>query len=366
LNKLSGLHSVHHTGESMRPSRTKLLLVGALVTVLVEAGVACPRDQAAVETCEFIFESVAFPFSHASTIVETGNGLLAAWYGGSREGAADVQIWSSRKENGKWSAPIVLASGVQGSNGATPTWNPVLFRSRSGLVMLFYKVGTDPKSWRGMVMTSRDEGISWTVPRPLPNGILGPIKNKPIQLEDGTILAPSSTENHGWHVVIESSADDGVTWSSSGPLNGDGTFVIQPALIPYANGEIQMLARHWQLNANEPQRIMQARSLDWGRTWGLLNPTELPNPNSGIDAAALHDGTAVIVFNDSPAGRSPLTVGISRDHGKSWTRAFELENEAGEEFSYPAVIEDSKGMIHTTYTWKRQRIVHAVIDPHRL
>ena len=115
--------------------------------------------------------------------------------------------------------------------------------------MLFYKVGADPKSWRGMVMTSRDEGLSWATPRPLPDGILGPIKNKPIQLEDDTILAPSSTEDHGWHVDIESSANDGATWHSSGPLNRDDTFVIQPALIRYANGDIQMLARHWRRKA---------------------------------------------------------------------------------------------------------------------
>ena len=166
--------------------------------------------------------------------------------------------------------------------------------------------------------------------------------------------------------ISSSSANDGATWRSSGPLNDDDTFVIQPALIHYANGDIQMLARHWRRKAHEPQRIMQSWSYDRGLTWALLAPTELPNPNSGIDAVGLRDGTAVVVFNDSPTGRSPLAVGNSRDHGKSWTKVLELENEAGQEFSYPAVIEDSKGMLQITYTWKRQKIMHATIDPHGL
>lgn len=108
-------------GRNMRLSSTKLFLASVLATLFVEAGAACPIEQPAVRTCEFIFDSVSFPFSHASTIVETKNALLAAWYGGSREGAEDVQIWSARQENGKWSAPTVLATGMRNGNGTLPT-----------------------------------------------------------------------------------------------------------------------------------------------------------------------------------------------------------------------------------------------------
>jgi predicted neuraminidase len=80
----------------------------------------------------------------------------------------------------------------------------------------------------------------------------------------------------------------------------------------------------------------------------------------------LHDGRAVLVFNDTSTSRSSLAVAISTDHGVSWTNALQLENEVGEEFSYPAIIEDSKGMIQITYTWKRRKIRHVTIDPHGL
>ena len=344
----------------------KALLATVLIALFVRASVACPDDQSAIKICEFIFDAAPSAISHASTIVETKRGLLAAWFGGSQEGAADVVIWSARKENAGWSKPMVLARGEQTAGERLPTWNPVLFRSRGGLLMLFYKVGPNPRSWWGMMMTSRDEGFSWTMPRRLPDGILGPIKNKPIQLEDDTILAPSSTEDRGWHVEIESSADDGATWRSSGPLNSDDMLVIQPTLINQGDGKIQMLARNRRREANEPQRIMQSWSYDRGRTWRRLTPSALPNPDSGIDAVRLHDGTAVLVFNDTSTARSPLTVAVSRDQGASWTRVLELENETGAEFSYPAIIEDSQGMIQITYTWKRQKIRHVTIDPHRL
>ena len=102
---------------------------------------------------------------------------------------------------------------------------------------------------------------------------------------------------------------------------------------------------------------------DW-KSWSPMTRTPLPNPNSAIDAVMLRDGRALLVYNHTPNRRSPLNVGLSKD-GAAWQNALELENTPGE-FSYPAVIQANDGLLHITYTWKRTRIKHVILDPKKL
>ena len=89
-----------------------------------------------------------------------------------------------------------------------------MFRSLKGKSFLFYKVGKSPQLWWQMMKVSMYEGKSWTKAERLPYGFLGPIKNKPIELKDGTILCPSSIEKgNNWKIHIESTNDEGKTWT---------------------------------------------------------------------------------------------------------------------------------------------------------
>src|SRR6266550_8656233 len=81
---------------------------------------------------EFIFETAPFPSCHASTIVETGGGLVCAWFGGTAERNPDVGIWLSRLSGGRWTAPVEVANGVESRSVRYPTWNPVLFQPKQG------------------------------------------------------------------------------------------------------------------------------------------------------------------------------------------------------------------------------------------
>jgi predicted neuraminidase len=314
---------------------------------------------------EFVFESAPFASAHASTIVETREGLVAAWFGGTREGAADVGIWLSRRVKGEWTSPIEVATGIQPDGGRHPCWNPVLFEHRDKTLMLFYKVGPNPRSWWGMLRTSRDDGRTWSDARRLPDGILGPIKNKPVQLADRTLLAPSSTESPDspstWRVHFERTSDAGLTWTAAAPsasADGSGIDAIQPSILLHPGGRLQALGR------SRSQRVFETWSDDGGRSWTPIALSGLPNPNSGIDAVTLSNGRHLIVYNHTTKGRSPLNVAVSRD-GKLWDAALILEREPGE-YSYPAIIQAADGQVHITYTWKRQRIKHVVIDPARL
>jgi len=336
------------------------LAAAANPSALVNANPGTPESQPGLLKSEFIFARAPFRQCHASTIAETPDGLVAAWFGGTHERHPDVGIWLARYDNGHWTPPVEVANGVQSPTNRYPCWNPVLFQPRTGPLLLAYKVGPSPGSWWGMWMTSEDCGRSWSHPRRLPDNILGPIKNKPVQLGNGDILCPSSTERDGWRVHFERTSDLGVTWQTTPPLNdGKSIAAIQPAILVHADGRLQALGRTKQ------ERIFQTWSADGGRTWSALTLTPLPNPNSGIDAVTLRDGRALLVYNHSTQGRSPLNVAVS-DDGVTWQAALTLEDAPGQQFSYPAVIQTRDGLVHITYTWKRERIRHAVLDPEKL
>lgn len=340
-------------------------LLGSILIVLLLSSAVASYSTHSLETSNaivasgFIFEQAPFPSCHASTIAETKTGLVAAWFGGTRERNPDVGIWVARRGKNGWSAPVEAANGIQSTGERFPCWNPVLYQAERGPLLLFYKVGPSPSEWWGMMTTSTDNGATWTNTRRLPAGILGPIKNKPVRLKDGSLLSGSSTENAGWVVHMEVTKDLGKTWQRSEPLNDRAQFgAIQPTILVHRSGAIQILCRSRQ------KRITECWSTDGGKTWGAMKTTSLPNPSAGIDAVMLKDGRAFVVYNHTESARSPLNVAVSSD-GKSWKAALVLEDQPGE-YSYPAVIQTSDNLVHVTYTWKRQRIKHVVIDPTKL
>jgi predicted neuraminidase len=338
--------------------RAALVLGLVLASTLSSQAPSAPS--AGILKTEFIYETAPFPSCHASTIVETDRGLVTAWFGGTAERNPDVGIWVSRHVNGAWTTPVEVANGVQNPSLRHPTWNPVLFQPRNGPLWLFYKVGPSPSTWWGMAMTSADGGQTWSAPQRLADGILGPIKNKPVQLANGDIVSGSSTEHDGWRVHFERSSDTGRTWTAT-PAIHDGTPIgaIQPSVLVHRDGRLQALGRSRQ------GKIFETWSSDQGKTWTAPSLTELPNSSTGTDAVTLRDGRFLLVYNHTPRGRSPLNVSISSD-GKQWQAGAVLENEAGLEFSYPAVIQSRDGLVHITYTWHRTRIKHVVIDPAKL
>ena len=252
-----------------------------------------------------------------------------------------------------------------------PAWNEVQFGDKT--ILLHPKVQPLPAAHLGpfvtrgdgkvlaaddeRVLVSADGGRTWSEPAPLPEGILGPVKNHPIEFPDGTILCGSSTEDDGWRVHFEITPDRGLTWRRTPPINdGKAVGLIQPALLRTGAAGVVALLR------SSASRVYRTGSEDGGLTWSGPEPLDLPNPNSGIDAATLRDGRHILVYNPLTEGRGVLAVALSAD-GKAWERVLTLEEEKGAEFSYPAVIRTRDGRVHVTYTWKRERIRHAVLDP---
>ncbi|WP_167605374.1 sialidase family protein [Maribellus sediminis] len=315
-----------------------------------------------VLTSELIDDTTQFEQCHASTLVETNDGLLLAWFAGPYERHPDVSIYTSRLRKGSWSKPEKVADGIVNDTLRYPTWNPVLFRRADNSISLYYKVGPSPNDWWGMVMHSSDEGQTWSKPEKLPDGILGPIRNQPILLESGVILSPSSTEatHELWKSHIERSEDGGQSWTKIDIPSPDSVKVIQPALLIYPGNKIQALMRS---NQNV---VMESWSEDEGLSWSAVQQTGIRHPNSGIDATTLQSGEKLLVNNPLKSGnswetgRNKLDLYYSAD-GKNWTDIFQLEDEPEGEFSYPDIIQTKDGLVHISYTYKRRKIKHVVL-----
>ncbi|PWK27559.1 alpha-L-rhamnosidase [Arcicella aurantiaca] len=314
---------------------------------------------------EFVVENPPFPESHAATIAESKKGMVAAWFGGTKERNPDVCIWVSRQENGKWLAPQNVANGIVNDTLRYACWNPVLYQIPNGDLMLFYKIGPSPAKWKGWLKTSSDNGVTWSNAKALPEGYIGPVKNKPVLLSNGNLFCPSSTEGEkGWRIHFEVTSDFGKTWRTVGAITADKAFgAIQPSILQHGNGKLQIVAR------SKNRAILESWSTDNGETWTPLAKTNLPNNNSGTDAVTLKNGLHVLVYNHvlppnnlAKGPRTPLNLSVSKD-GINWSGAVIIEDSPISQYSYPSIIQSSDGLIHVIYTWRRQKIKHSILDP---
>lgn len=330
-----------------KSSITILLCLPLLLAGRLSAGE--PSSQPVIIHSEIIKQPASVPSAHASTIVETDHGILAAWFGGPYERHPDVSIYTSRYVDGQWSNPVMVADGVQNESQRFPCWNPVLFKRDNGDLILYYKVGPSPSTWWGEYKISTDEGETWSPMKTIPRGCLGPIKNKPVIIPGGKILYPTSIEVVGkWNVYMEMSDQDLTNWEKI-EIDNNGFDAIQPSVLFHNEGALQILCR------SKNNTVVESWSHDNGKTWSPLMATELPNNNSGIDAVTLSNGLQLIIYNPITSGRNKLAIAGSYD-GKAWEKLIDLEDEPEGEFSYPAMIQDKHGNVHITYTYQREQI----------
>lgn len=332
---------------------------------------------------EFIIKHLPTAFCHAASIIRLANeNLFCCWFGGQREGTQDVAIWYSRNNAHGWTEP------VQAADGPEANWNPVLFAAGEDL-LLFYKEGQQIADWRTYLRRWLPEDSCWSKPEELMpgdcSGGRGPVRNKPVLLSSGRIIAGGSTERGLWKAFADYSDDNGRTWHKAEPVaieglqyrRGEktaestiavseqsfyGRGVIQPSLWESAASKVHMLLR------SSEGRIYRSDSSDYGCKWSEAYPTEMPNNNSGLDLVkAPFDDCLYLVCNPVASNwgmRSPLSLFKSADNGVSWKKVLDLETAPGE-FSYPAIIADKEGL-DIAYTWQRKNIVHCRLNAKEL
>lgn len=311
--------------------------------------------------------------AHSSAICTLPSGdLLAVWYGGSREGAADVALFTSRLPAGEtaWTAPVRTMDREKAQDELDrvikKVGNAVAFADPTGTLWLVY-VSVSVGGWSGSalnVTTSRDEGRTWgesvrLTLNPFLN-LSSLVRNKPIFAGDGRIGLPIYHEmaaKFPQMLWLTPAAGGGLEEYRIRNLASQPG-LIQPVLVPLEDDRVLMLLR----DRGEDRNVHLAYSDDNGWTWSEALPTGLPNPDAAVDALRLRDGRILIAYNDAERGRENLRLALSGDEGRTWEAGTMLEAEPHEEFSYPNLVEDRRGRIHLTYTWRRERIRHIMFN----
>ena len=321
-------------------------------TFVTRALPAPPEGALPLMVEEFISPDTGEGMVHVGSICELEDGrLLAAWYGGSREGAGDVAVFTAMKDGespGAWTAPKRVVDRISASRELyryiKKVGNPVIFTGSRGGIWLVY-VTVSAGGWSGSslnVKLSSDAGATWTRSRRL---TLSPffniselVRSKPLPLENGGFALPVYRELLGYFPEI--------LWMGPGRREGSvlyrksrmagGRSFIQPALV--ATGS--RLATAFYRCRSEEKSVGVAFTTDGGMSWSEPGFIDLPNPDSAVDTVPLSGDRILLAFNDSAAdaGRQNLCLAVSSDPGREWKKAATLERTPGEEFSYPFMI----------------------------
>jgi predicted neuraminidase len=314
---------------------------------------------------------------HSATAAEISGGRLRAfWYGGSREGAADVAIYTSvySPVEGTWSPErtVVTREAAQRhlQRYLRKLGNPVVGRDRNGRLLLFF-VSVSVGGWGGSAINltvSEDEGETWSASRRL---IASPffnistlVKGPPLQFADGTIGLPVYHEMLGkFGELLRLDAEGhaiGKTRLSWGRTS------LQPVIVPRSETEAVGFMRY---AGNPPHRVLMIRTNDGGATWTPPVKTSLPNPNAAVSGVLLANGPLLLALNNAEENRESLSLASSTDFGNTWRIAHEFEGNSSSpqplmrEYSYPWIMQDGAGDVHLLYTWGRTRIKHVHFNP---
>ncbi|MBS1191341.1 MAG: hypothetical protein H6R10_3133 [Rhodocyclaceae bacterium] len=310
----------------------------------------------------------AAPSAHAASLAQLPDGrIAAAWFAGSREGAADVAVWFSTLEPDDWTPPRPIARREGTARGTQShvrkLGNPVLYAQGDRLHLWYVSAAVG--GWAGSSINhalSVDGGATWSGPEKL---VASPffnistlVRTPPVPLADGGLGLPAYHEFIGkqgeWlRLAADGRILDKVRLPSERPT-------LQPAVV--ALDPHRALA--WLRDAGPgPGQVRVAATGDGGRTWEARPPLPLGNPNSSLAVLRLPSGRLLLAGNPGE-GRHILALWLSEDEGRTWKAARTVETAAddGAEFSYPALLLARDGRIHLAWTWRRQGIKHAAFS----
>ena len=313
------------------------------------------------------------PSVHAASMIALKDGAVRAfWFAGSREGAADVSIYSSvyDPKSANWSAPTIAIDRISAEKGLlryiAKLGNPVPARLADGRLQLFF-VTVSIGGWAGSsisTLTSDDEGLTWSNPQrlissPLVN-LSTLVKSPSIAFTDGRLGMPAYHEwigRFGEFLRVDAGQVIDKRRMSS------GRSAIQPLVFVHdaqdANGYFRQTR-----SAGLPKQIPVSQTQNAGQSWQQSEDLVIANPNSAVAGLVLKNGTRILVLNNIEHGRYRLVMLMNDGKSGQWQTVEVLEDDEAlpdaqrKEFSYPYVITVDGNDMHLVYTWDRKKIRH--------
>lgn len=350
---------------------TKMALALLMVVFTgARAELVLPDFKTNVEIYRLFGEEHPGPYKHPAAITQLANeDLYVAYYGGANEYSDDTAVYGSRQVKGEtvWSPPEPIA--VVPFHGVG---NPVVWQAPDGVVWLFFNTqyGDTWSNARVHAKLSMDGAHTWSDSFVLVMEEGSMVRGQPIVLNNGDYLLPLY---HETGEDRESSASDTCSyflryspenkkWTETNRIrSAEGNLQAQAVQID-DNNLFCFLRRGGNFEPTEDGWMLRASSSDGGHTWTDAERTDFPNPNSAVELIKLRNGHLLLVYNHNMNDRTPLSVAVSTDNGKTWPHRRDIAGGANT-YAYPYAIQGRDDKIYLVYTTNsRTSVMLAVFE----
>lgn len=331
-------------------------------------------DEPPLFASAFIDHDPPLPYLHCPSLCERPDGgLVCAWYAGSYETARDVGVWMTTAPApadtpAAWMPPRVVIDRGRATaelhRFIDKVGNAVVFTDDSGRLWLVY-VTIAVGGWSGSSLnacSSTDGGDTWGPSRRLATSpffnVSELVRAAPVRLDSGDLILPVYHECMGKFPELLWLEPTGDALRVRKTRLTGGRTLLQPAVVPLDQKHCLAFLR----DHSPARRLVVQRSSDTARTWLPPEPTPLPNPDASVAAVRLSDGTVLVACNLASQGRATLDLVLFDPAADAWHRLATLDDEPGERFAYPYMVQDRRGRVQLVYTWKMRRVRHVVMN----
>lgn len=225
-----------------------------------------------------------------------------------------------------------------------------LLRLKNGKIALVYIKKNSETDCIPLLRISSDEARTWSEPIPCitdKKGYFVLNNNRVIQLKNGRLLlavARHRTPETKWQgkgkLFSYYSDDNGTTWKPGAEVPDTTDIITQePGLVELKDGRVMMFIRA----SGGVQQL--SYSNDKGETWSHIEASTIKSPISPASIARIPStGDLLLVWNNNDGTnpvikdkRTPLTVAVSKDEGKTWQHSKDIETDPDGWYCYIAI-----------------------------